>query len=98
MAPLLNHACIASLSTCAEGVLFYCTYPELPYCTIFSPLCNYSQLIFFSLSYILIAIVVINFFLKDFFFLTLIQRFLQELEIFYFQLIPAQSAVPIIPN
>ena len=39
-----------------------------------------------------------QFFLKDFFFLTLIQRFLQELEIFYFQLIPAQSAVPIIPN
>ena len=37
IAPLW-HICLALLSTCAEGVQFYCpsrTYPAIPYCTIF---------------------------------------------------------------
>ena len=34
----LWHACLASLSTCAKGVQFYCpsgTYSTIPYCAIF---------------------------------------------------------------
>ena len=34
----LQHECLPSLSTCAEGVQLYCpshTYPAIPYCTFF---------------------------------------------------------------
>ena len=34
----VRHTCLALLSTCGQGVQFYCpsrTYPAIPYCTIF---------------------------------------------------------------